>query len=73
MIPLATTVDITYSWSQAVADLSQIAPIVALTIFLLFAIVVDLVLPKTRRGDAVAMVAAVGYVSALAAAFSRWD
>jgi NADH-quinone oxidoreductase subunit N len=73
LIPLATTVDITYTWSQALADLSQIAPIVALTVFLLFAIVVDLALPKSRRGDAVAMVAAVGYVAALAAAFYRWN
>jgi NADH-quinone oxidoreductase subunit N len=73
MIPLATTIDITYTWSQAIADLSQIAPIVALTVFLLFAIVVDLVLPKNRRGDAVTMVAAVGYVASLATGFYRWS
>ena len=65
--------DLTYTWSQALADLSQIAPIVALTVFLLFAIVVDLALPKSRRGDAVTMVAAVGYVAALATAFYRWN
>ncbi len=73
MIPLLAASDITYTWSQALADLSQIAPIVALTVFLLFAIVVDLALPKGRRGDAVAMVAAVGYVLALATAFYRWN
>ena len=73
MILLLAATDITYTWSQALADLSQIAPIVALTVFLLFAIVVDLALPKSRRGDAVAMVAAVGYVSALATAFYRWN
>jgi NADH-quinone oxidoreductase subunit N len=73
MIPLLAASDITYTWSQALADLSQIAPIVALTVFLLFAIVVDLALPKDRRGDAVAMVAAVGYVLALATAFYRWN
>ena len=71
MTPAA--IDVTYTWSQALADLSQIAPIVALTVFLLFAIVVDLALPKSRRGDAVAMVAAVAYVSALATAFYRWN
>jgi NADH:ubiquinone oxidoreductase subunit 2 (chain N) len=73
MILLLAATDITYTWSQALADLSQIAPIVALTGFLLFAIVVDLALPKSRRGDAVAMVAAVGYVAALATAFYRWN
>ena len=63
---------VTYTWGQALADLTQIAPIVALIVFMLFAIVVDLVMPKSRRGDLVAMVAAVGYVSALATAFFRW-
>ena len=33
-----------YTWSQALNDLSQIAPIVTLTGFFLFAIVADLVL-----------------------------
>jgi NADH-quinone oxidoreductase subunit N len=63
--------DITYSWGQAAADLSQIAPIAALTGFLLFAIVVDLALPKSRRGGAVAMVAVTGYVLSLATAVYR--
>ena len=70
---LLATPDLTYTWSQALADLSQIAPIGALTVFMLFAIVVDLALPKRRRGDAVAMVAAVGYVLSLATAFYRWN
>ena len=65
--------DITYSWGQALTDLTQIAPIAALTGFLLFAIVVDLALPKTRRGDAVAMVAVTGYVLALLTAVYRWN
>jgi NADH-quinone oxidoreductase subunit N len=65
--------DITYSWGQAASDLGQIAPIAALTAFLLFAIVTDLALPKSRRGDAVAMVAAVGYVLSLAVAVYRWN
>jgi len=54
---LFLTTDITYSWGQAISDLGQIAPIAALTGFLLFAIVTDLALPKSRRGDAVAMLA----------------
>ena len=70
---MLAAVDLTYTWSQALADLSQIAPIVALTVFMLFAIVVDLALPKRRHGDAVAMVAAVGYVLSLATAFYRWN
>ena len=70
---LLLATDITYSWGQAVSDLSQIAPIAALTGFLLFAIVTDLALPKSRRGDAVAMVAAVGYVLSLAVAVYRWN
>jgi NADH-quinone oxidoreductase subunit N len=64
---------LTYTWGQALFDLSQIAPIAVLTLFFLFAIVVDLAMPKSRRGDVVAMVAAVGYVAALATAFYRWS
>ena len=73
MMPLLAGTDLTYTWSQALADLSQLAPIVALTLFLLFAIVVDLVLPKSRRGDVVAMVAVFGYVLSLATAYFRWS
>jgi NADH-quinone oxidoreductase subunit N len=65
--------DINYTWGQALADLGQIAPIASLTGFLLFAIVTDLALPKTRRGDAVAMVAATGFVYSLATAVYRWN
>jgi NADH-quinone oxidoreductase subunit N len=68
---LATGID--YTWGQALADLGQIAPIASLTGFLLFAIVTDLALPKARRGDAVAMVAAVGFVYSLATAVYRWN
>ena len=73
MTLLVAATDLNYTWSQALADLSQIAPIAALTLFLLFAIVVDLVLPKGRRGDVVVMVAAFGYVLSLATAFYRWN
>jgi NADH-quinone oxidoreductase subunit N len=67
------TLDISYSWSQALSDLGQIAPIASLTIFLLFAIVTDLVLPKKRRAGAVAMVAGTGYAYSLGTAFFRWN
>ncbi len=62
-----------YTWGQALADLGQIAPIASLTGFLLFAIVTDLALPKRRRGGAIAMVAATGYVYSLATAVYRWN
>src|SRR5690348_13884006 len=64
--------DLTYTWSQALSDLGQVAPIVALTGFLLLAVVTDLVLPRARRGGAVAMVAVVGYAYSLATALYRW-
>jgi len=66
------TYDLSYSWSQALADLSQIAPIATLTGFLLFAIITDLALPKARRSPAVAIVAVVGYAYALGVAGYRW-
>jgi len=64
--------DLSYTWAQSLADLSQIAAIATLTGFLLFAIVVDLVLPKRRRGGAVAIVAVVGFTYSLATAVYRW-
>ena len=42
--------DLTYTWSQAQADLGQIAPVVALTGFFLLALVTDLIIPRPRRG-----------------------
>jgi NADH-quinone oxidoreductase subunit N len=68
---LAATID--YPWGQAFADLGQISPIATLTGFLLFAIVSDLALPKGRRGDVVAMVAATGYAFSMATAAYRWN
>jgi NADH-quinone oxidoreductase subunit N len=64
--------NLTYTWAQALGDLSQIAAIVTLTGFFLFTIVVDLVLPKHRRGGAVAIAAVTGYSFALATAGYRW-
>src|SRR5881409_2386335 len=64
--------DLTYTWSQAGSDLGQIAPIVALTGFFLLAIITDPVLPRSRRGDVVAMFAVVGFAYALGVAVYRW-
>ena len=64
--------DLSYSWSQALADLGQIAPIVALVGFFLFAIVTDLILPAKRRGDAVAIVSVTGFAYSAGAAGYRW-
>src|SRR3982075_2025881 len=61
-----------YTWAQALADLSQIAPIATLTGFFLFAIVADLVLPRRRRGGAVAIVAVTGFAYSLGTAVYRW-
>jgi NADH-quinone oxidoreductase subunit N len=69
---MPASTDLTYSWSQALADLSQISPIVALTGFFLLAVVTDLVLPRPRRGGAVAMVAVVGFAYSLGTALYRW-
>jgi NADH-quinone oxidoreductase subunit N len=71
MIATATP-DLTYTWSQAFADLGQISPIATLTGFMLFAIITELALPRARRGGVVAMVAVVGYAYALATAAYRW-
>src|ERR1700682_208090 len=70
MSPLLAT-DITYSWGQALSDLGQIAPIATLTGFFLFAIVADLVLPRSRRGGAVAIVAVTGFAYSLGTAGYR--
>jgi len=67
-----TITEVTYTWTQALADLGQIAPIATLTGFFLFAIVVDLVLPRRRRGGAVAIVVVVGFSYSLGTAVYRW-
>src|SRR5438874_8446871 len=64
--------DLTYTWTQALNDLGQASPIVALTGFFLLAVVTDLVLPRPRRGGAVAMVAVVGFAYSLGTAAYRW-
>jgi NADH-quinone oxidoreductase subunit N len=65
--------DLSYSWSQALNDLGQISPIVALIGFLLLALIADLALPRRRRGDVVAMLAAVGFAYSLGTALYRWN
>ena len=70
--PMIPAPDLTYSWAQALADLGQIAAIATLTGFFLFAIVTDLVLPKRRRGGAVAIVAVTGFTYSLGTAVYRW-
>jgi NADH-quinone oxidoreductase subunit N len=70
-VPAGT--DLTYTWSQALNDLSQISPIVALVGFFLLAIVVDLSLPRARRSGAIAMCAVVGFAYALGTALYRWQ
>ena len=72
MLAAAATPDLTYSWSQALNDLGQISPIAALTGFMLFAIIAELGLPRSRRGGVVAMVAVTGYAYSLATAAFRW-
>ena len=69
---MPTGTDLTYSWTQALNDLGQIAPIAALTGFLLFTIILDLVLPRSRRQGAVAIAAVVGFAYALGVAVYRW-
>ncbi|GAC1641813.1 MAG: NADH-quinone oxidoreductase subunit N [Candidatus Dormibacteraceae bacterium] len=68
-----TSPDLHYTWTQALGDLSQIAAIATLTGFFLFAIVVDLVLPKPRRGSAVAIVAVTGFAYSMGTAVYRWQ
>ena len=69
---LLAAVDVSYSWSQALADLGQISPIATLVGFWLFAIVADLVMPRARRGGLVAVIAVVGYAYSLGTVFYRW-
>jgi NADH-quinone oxidoreductase subunit N len=64
--------DLNYTWDQALNDLGQISPIVALVGFFLLAIVTDLVLPRSRRSGAVAMVAVVGFAYSAGTAGYRW-
>ncbi|HEX6350848.1 MAG TPA: proton-conducting transporter membrane subunit, partial [Candidatus Dormibacteraeota bacterium] len=70
MVALAA-VQVGYSAGQAWSDLSQIGPIVAVTVALLVAVVVDLLLPRPLRGPVVTVIATVGLVVALGIAAYR--
>src|SRR6266513_2129508 len=64
--------DLSYTWAQALNDLGQISAIATLTGFMLFAIVAELVLPRSRRAGVVAMVAVTGFAYSLGTAAYRW-
>ncbi len=68
---LAATIP-TYGWTQALADLGQISPIVTLVGFMLLAIVADLAIPIKRRSGVVAMIAVTGLSYSLGTAVYRW-
>src|SRR5216684_1085137 len=72
MIAAASTPDLTYSWAQALNDLGQVSAITALIGFMLFAIVAELALPRSRRDGVVAMVAVTGFAYSLGTAGYRW-
>jgi NADH-quinone oxidoreductase subunit N len=67
----AATVDVSYSFSQAAGDLWQVAPITALTVTLLVAMIADLILPARPRGPVVMVLALLGFVVALGLAGLR--
>jgi NADH-quinone oxidoreductase subunit N len=63
---------ISYTFDQGASDLRQIAPIAAVTITLVVAMLVDLVLPRARRGPVVAVISLVGLTVALGLAALMW-
>ena len=64
--------DLSYTWAQALNDLGQVSAITTLIGFMLFAIVAELVLPRSRRAGVVAMVAVTGFAYSLGTAGYRW-
>ena len=67
------TPNLSYSFAQAFSDLAQIGPIVAVTVTLLVAMIVDLVLPTRRRGPVVAAIALLGLAVSLIVSLIRWQ
>lgn len=63
----------TYGGAQALRDLTQIAPIVAILATLLVAILVDLIVPRRLRGEVTSLIATLGYLAALGIAIALWD
>ena len=70
---LAATPTLDYTFAQAGSDLVQVAPITAVIVTLLVAMIVDLVLPARRRGDTVAVISVAGLLVALALAGLNWQ
>jgi NADH-quinone oxidoreductase subunit N len=63
---------VSYPFSRALSDLTQIAPIAWVTLTLLLCVLVDLVLPPRRRGIAVASMAVAGLAVSLGFAIWFW-
>jgi NADH-quinone oxidoreductase subunit N len=64
---------ITYSFTSATTDLTQVAPIIVVTITLVVAMLADLVMARSaRRGPLVAVISVVGLLAALVVAALRW-
>ena len=70
---LTTPVTIDYGFAQAGADLSQVLPLVAVTVALLVAMVLDLLLPARRRSAASGLITVAGFAAALVLAWWRWS
>jgi NADH-quinone oxidoreductase subunit N len=62
-----------YTLGQALGDLRQVAPITAVTVTLLVAMLADLVLPPRRRGTAVAVLSVLGLVASLGVSLYLWQ
>ncbi len=69
---LAAQVLPNYTFDRALADLSQVSPVVIVIGALLLAMVIDLILPRAASTIAVPVVAVLGLLGALAAAALLW-
>jgi NADH-quinone oxidoreductase subunit N len=63
---------VSYSAGQAFGDLTQIAPIAAVAVALVVAMVADLVLPARLRGSAALAISGLGLLTAFLFAFGHW-
>lgn len=70
---MVASVVVNYSLGQAGTDLTQVAPIIALSVALLVALVADLVTPRETAGRTVAAIAVLGYLVAGILAVTHWD
>jgi NADH-quinone oxidoreductase subunit N len=69
---LAAAVQVNYPTAQAISDLGNVAPIVAVVVTLLIVVVVDLVAPPLVRGPLTAVLSCVGLLVSLAIAVYRY-